>query len=275
MKIPILVKVWAGAQRHDLRYIGRSLPSLLASDLPDDVQVIFVDDCSPNERIQPLLTDLARQDRRVEIWTHPHRMGPNRGQEYNFARLVERYPDAPYYVTCDDDVVYHPGWLQRVLQVHQEARAAGIDGILTAMNAPARPSYASLSLPTSEVILKERQMALNWIIPREVYERVGPFRDVGIAYDSEYCDRMAALGIPVICLKPSWVQNIGYHGAYQSDETLTAADYVGNRDAYLIARDAWYRVRRLAIRTAERVPNGRLKAAVKLAARPLRQLMQI
>jgi hypothetical protein len=127
------------------------------------------------------------------------------------------------------------------------AKAIGQRGVLTALNVPFRPSFRSLQLPTSDVLLKERQAALNWLLPREVYDAVGPFRDVGIAYDTEYCDRLAAQGIPVICLKPSYVQNIGYHGAYQNSDVFTAKDYVGRKDLYLHARDFWYGFKRQTV----------------------------
>jgi hypothetical protein len=51
---------------------------------------------------------------------------------------------------------------------------------------------------------------------------------------------MIELGLPVICLKPSYVQNIGYFGAYQNSNALKAYDYVGRRDAYLLSRDLWF-----------------------------------
>lgn len=224
--LPILVKTWSGRGSHRYGYIRRSLPRLLASDLPPDARVIVVDDRSDDPRLLRLLQALTH-DRRVELWKNPHRMGPNRGQAYNVPRIIERFPDAEFLVFCDDDVVYKPGWLQRTLQVAREAEAIGLTGVFTALNVPFRPTYGSQTLPTSEVFLKQRQAALNWVVPRAVYEHVGPFRDVGIAYDTEYCDRMAALSVPVICLKPSWVQNIGYLGAYQYDTTYTAPDFVG------------------------------------------------
>jgi GT2 family glycosyltransferase len=260
---PIMVKVWAGEERHDFRYVRRSLPSLLASGLPDAARVILINDRSLDPRIEGFLAGLAAQHPRVEVWTNPERMGPNRGQAYNVPRVVERFPTAPYFVFCDDDMIYHPGWLQRLIRVYQEARAASMRGVFTGLNTPFRPSYASVRLPTSEVLLKERQPAFNWLLPREVYEAVGPFRDVGVAFDTDYCNRLARLAIPVICMKPSHVQNIGYYGAYQSGDAVTAHDYVGRRDAYLVARDVWYCMRRNTIgrarNFAERLPDGRLK----------------
>ena len=43
-------------------------------------------------------------------------------------------------------------------------------GVFSALNVPFRASHGSLRLPASEVLLKERQAALNWLLPREVYD---------------------------------------------------------------------------------------------------------
>jgi hypothetical protein len=140
-----------------------------------------------------------------------------------------------------------------------EARARGITGIFTALNVPVRPSYRSVRLPTSEVLFKERQAALNWVLPREVYEQVGPFRDKGIAYDTEYCDRLTALDLPVICLRPSWVQNIGYFGAYQRGTTYTAPDFVGSRDWWLRGRDVALTAERVMRAVGSPIKRGILR----------------
>jgi hypothetical protein len=120
-----------------------------------------------------------------------------------------------------------------------------MDAVFSALNVPARPGYGELQLPTSTVILKERQMALNWLVPLAVYRRVGPFRDAGIAYDTEYANRLIALNIPIMCLKPSYVQNIGYFGAYQNSDELRAHDYVGRRDPWLFGRDVAFNIYRI------------------------------
>ena len=253
-EFPILIKVWAGKDPHDFRYIRRSLPSLLDSDLPEEARVVFVNDCSLDPRLEPYLRDLENHPQ-VQVWNNPENMGPNKGQEYNFALIAKRFPDAPFFVNGDDDVIYHPGWLQRLIQVYREAYDEGLRGIFSGLNVPFRPHYEVRNLPSSEVLVKERQAALNWFIPRDVYEQVGPFRDEGIAYDSEYCNRMNEHNLPVICLRPSYVQNIGYHGAYQSDETYTAPDYVGDIDFYLKARDVWYATKRRCVNAARAVKH--------------------
>ncbi|MBI4524935.1 MAG: glycosyltransferase [Deltaproteobacteria bacterium] len=275
MIFPVLVKVWAGNRAHDFRYIRRSLLSLLDSGLPDAARLILINDCSTDWRVERFLTDCAKSFRYAEVWVNPYRMGPNKGQEYNVPRVLQRFPGAPYYVLCDDDIIYHPGWLQRLVQVYDEAKATGLNGVFTALNIPYRPSFRCVRLPTSEVLLKNRQAALNWLLPRDVYQAVGPFRDVGIAYDSEYCNRMSALEIPVICLKPSYVQNIGYHGAYQTDDTYTARDFVGRRDLWLFARDFLYGLNRSisgrAQQFVERLPDGPPKQKGVVLARRIRR----
>jgi glycosyltransferase involved in cell wall biosynthesis len=275
MSFPVVVKVWAGTRDHEFRYIRRSLLSLLDSGLPDAARIILINDCSTDRRVERFLVDCAKSFRYAEVWVNPYRMGPNKGQEYIFPRVLQRFPDARYYVLCDDDVIYHPGWLQRLIRVYEEASVTGLSGVFTALNVPYRPSFRSIRLPTSEVLLKNRQAALNWLLPRDVYQWVGPFRDVGVAYDTEYCDRMAVRGIPVICLKPSYVQNIGYHGAYQFDDTYTARDFVGRRDPWLLARDFLYGLKRPIVGRArqfvESLPDGRLKQKGILLARRIRQ----
>lgn len=110
-------------------------------------------------------------------------------------------------------------------------------------------------------------MALNWLVPRKVYDAVGPFRVTGLAYDTDYANRLAALNFPVVCLKPSYVQNIGYHGAYQTDDTLTARDFVGRMGWRLGTSAAVYAVRRHALRLAhavyDRIPECGLKKLVR------------
>jgi len=234
-----MVKTWAKPGSHRFNYIKRSLPSLLDSDLPDAARVVVVDDQSTDPRLTSLLKELEANGR-IQVWTNPTRMGPNGGQAYNFPLLIDRFPGAELFALCDDDIIYHPGWLQRLIAVYEDAKRAGLTGIFSALNVPIRPSYGETQLPTSRVLLKERQAALNWLVPRSVYDTVGPFRDIGVAYDTEYCDRMAAHKLPVVCMVPSYVQNIGYHGAYQNSDAYTAPDYVGKTDLWLRTRDVLY-----------------------------------
>jgi hypothetical protein len=86
---------------------------------------------------------------------------------------------------------------------------------------------------------------------------------------------MRTLGLPVICMKPSLVQNIGYRGLYQRDESMRAHDFVGRRAAWLVLRDILYAARRWIIDTGERIPEGKLKELLKLLAKPVRNMLSV
>ena len=271
---PILVKVWAGQEPHDFRYICRSLPSLLQSDLPDGARVIIADDCSPEPRLQGFLEDCATKFKHVTLWKNPYRMGPNSGHVYNTRKVVEQFPEAPFYVFCDDDVLYSPGWLKRLIQIYREAQQEGIEGIFTALNIPARPAVSTFCLPTSEVILKQRQFALNWLVPKEIYLKVGPFNVTDVAFDTEYCHRLAQQGFWIVCLKPSYVQNIGLQGFYQTDnnyDVFYAQDYVG-RIGLRFGLEKWYWcLRRWIDQVVDRIPLGVARRMIKAVTMPWRK----
>lgn len=221
------MKVWAGSELHDMDYITRSIPSLLASRLPDSLEVVIYDDASPSEALQTYLQDVARRDPRVRVIRGSENKGPNRGQQDIYRQIVDEYPDTPYYLNVDDDVVYHRDWLDQLVTAQQRCRALGLNGIFTALNMPYRPPHGVLESGGRTYLLKWKQPALNWLIPRDLYEEVGPFRDEGIAYDTVYSHWMRLKHYAVICLTPSYVQNIGLLGAYATDDTTTSCDFVG------------------------------------------------
>lgn len=263
-KIPLVMKVWAGAEPHDMDYITRSIPSLLASRLPETLEVVIYDDASPSEPLQTYLRDVARRDPRVRVIRGSENKGPNRGQQDIYQQIVDDYPDTPYYLNVDDDVIYHRDWMTHLVAAQQHCRAMGLNGIFTALNMPYRPPHGVLKSDGRTYLLKWKQPALNWLISRDLYEDVGPFSDEGIAYDTVYSHWMRLKHYAVICLAPSYVQNIGLLGAYATDDTTTSCDFVGDGEersqaaawldaARYTARRLPARARRGLDRTADRV----------------------
>lgn len=248
-KIPLVMKVWAGVEPHDMNYITRSIPSLLSSRLPGGLEVIIYDDCSPSPDLQIFLRKIASRDSRVRVIRGEVNKGPNLGQQDIYEQIVDEYPDAPYFVNVDDDVVYHRDWMTHLLVAQRDCQHIGLSGVFTALNMPYRGAHATLTMQGRQYLLKWKQPALNWLIPREVYEAVGPFRDEGIAYDTVYSHWMRLKHIPVVCLRPSYVQNIGLLGAYASDDTTTSCDFVGEGEGSSpyahLGHDARYILRRL------------------------------
>lgn len=221
------MKVWAGPEAYEFRYIWRSLRSLLASDLGHDADILIFDDCSPNPLLQPFLKQLQAGHPQIRVFRHQENKGPNRGQAEAFKVVDSEYPFAPFFVTIDDDVIYNRAWLQQLLRARQELTALGIDGLYSAINIPFRKSFATLHTHGRAYLLKWKQPALNWLIPRQVYQRVGQFEDQGVAYDTAYSHVARLHRIPVICLSPSLVQHIGVLGAYSRDTRTQALDFVG------------------------------------------------
>ncbi len=250
-RFPIVMKTWAGEASHDLEYIQRSLPSLLSSDLPDSAEILIYDDCSPNQRLHDLLRETAQADRRVRLVFGETNRGPNWGQEYIYSIVESDYPDAPFFVNVDDDVIYHRQWLVRLQEAWRQLRGMGVDGVYTALHMPFRRTESTLDTGGRRYHIKWKQPALNWFIPRNVYRAVGPFRDEGIAYDTVYSHWMRLKNYPVICLTPSMVQNIGLLGAYATDDTTTSRDFIGEGDGYGIGK----RLLDAALYTVNRVPD--------------------
>ncbi|NWG39424.1 MAG: glycosyltransferase [Hydrogenophilaceae bacterium] len=244
-RIPLVIKTWAGEAPHDMDYITRSIPSLLASDLPDNIDIIIYDDCSPNPAIRDFLKSVARSDNRLRIIFGEQNKGPNLGQQDIYKQIVAEYSDAPFYLNADDDVVYHRQWLNKLRSAYEACRQMGRNGVFTALHMPFRRHFETLSAGGSRLYLKWKQPALNWLIPRDLYEEVGPFRDEGIAYDTVFSHWMRLKGYPIFCMSPSHVQNIGLLGAYATDDTTTALDYAGFSPLQRIQYQFGYHLRRI------------------------------
>lgn len=121
--------------------------------------------------------------------------GPNLGQVDAYAFVEAVYPDAQFFVNVDDDVIYNPHWFSKLLEAQKELQAFGLNGIFTALNMPWRKPFAELHTQANTYLLKWKPPALNWLIPRRVYDRVGPFVDDGIAYDTSYSQWLQLHGV--------------------------------------------------------------------------------
>ena len=226
-KIPLVIKTWAGDAAHDMDYIQRSIPSLLASRLPDNIEILIYDDCSPNTLLREFLLATAKRDKRVRLLLGEENKGPNRGQQDIYQLITEDYPDTPYYLNADDDVVYHHAWLTKLDAAYHQCRSIGLNGIFSAIHMPFRKAHSQLQTQGNTYLLKWAQPALNWLIPVDLYQDIGPFIDEGIAYDTVYGHWMRLKQRSIICMTPSYVQNIGLLGAYAFDDTTTSTDFIG------------------------------------------------
>ncbi|ABL00064.1 glycosyltransferase [Pelobacter propionicus] len=232
MKIPIVMKTWAGSESYDFLYIFKSISSILSSNLPSCVELVIYDDCSTDSRMTDFFDKVLRSDSRVRVVRNHINRGPNAGQEHAFSMVCQEYNDAPFYVNVDDDVVYHRDWFSRLSGAYNDFIADERNGIFSALNMPFRREHSIERLNGRTYLLKWKQPALNWLIPRKVYEDVGPFRDEGIAYDTAYTHWSRLKNYPIICMTPSYVQNIGLQGAYAKGSMTTSRDFLGEGGGY-------------------------------------------
>lgn len=226
-RFPIAVKVWAGDDPRDFDYVSRSLPSLLGSVLSVQADIVVFNDRSTDVRLGPFLRELQAADRRVRVIEHEFNKGPNLGQADAFEQLADEYSDAEIFVSVDDDAIYHRDWLRRIMQAMDDVRPLESNGVFTSFNTPFRKPHSVVQANGHRYQLKWKQPATNWVIPRDVFEHVGPFRDEGIAFDTVYSHRMRLLGYSVICPRESYVQDIGLSGAYAVDNRLCADRFLG------------------------------------------------
>jgi hypothetical protein len=226
-RVPIVIKTWAGDDKHDLNYIMKSIPSLLSSDLPDWVDVVIYDDFSSSAALKRYLNELDRTNDKVTVIWGKNNLGPNAAQVAVYKYIENEYPQAPFYINCDDDVIYHKKWLQMLIDAKSTCDKNNITGVFSALNMPFRKVIQQITISEQlKGLLKYKQPALNWLIPKQVYDETGGFADEGIAYDTVFSHWLRLYGYYVICLKPSYVQNIGKIGAYSKDSTTTADDFV-------------------------------------------------
>jgi hypothetical protein len=165
-----------------------------------------VTDWNLNPEFRHWLYGRADRDPRAEVWSSPAWAEPEPDASAGFSTVIEAFRDAPYYVICADQLLYHPDWFDRLLRACESAWFEGITGVFAALDLPAWPGYRPLHLPTGPVVLKARQPAANWLLPRPVYDAIGPFRGAGTDSELDYRNRLTSAGFPVICLSPGSVR---------------------------------------------------------------------
>ena len=223
--IHLLIKTWDGSESRR-GFIRRSLKSLLESEIPDAVRITVYDDASPSRELLSELTALKRTGA-INLIAGEHNLGPNKAQEVLGSIMHDSLIREDFFITADDDVLYHPAWFQELLGLYRDLRDRRDVGVFSAINMPFRRSLQVLNRSKGSAILKHRQPAVNWLIPREVYLEAGPFEDEGVAWDTSYCHRLRLMGKAIACLSPSHLQNIGTTGAYATDDTMISLDYIG------------------------------------------------
>ena len=85
------------------RYLEECLNSVLASTL-DDIEVICVDDCSP-DRCPQMLDEYAERDQRIQVVHLSGNGGPGNARNIGLSRACGQYV---YFLDADDMIVPAP-----------------------------------------------------------------------------------------------------------------------------------------------------------------------
>jgi len=95
-------------------HFPQAIESILGQTF-SDFAVVLVDDVS-SDATPALAHAYAARDRRVSYYRNPERLGLIENSQRAFAIARERHPDADYFAWASDHDLWHPQWLERLVQ---------------------------------------------------------------------------------------------------------------------------------------------------------------
>lgn len=186
----VMVPAWNAAD-----FVGRTLESVLAADLPEDTQVEVVDDLSTD-------STAAEAGRFSERGVAYHRHDRQHGASANFNACIRRARGELIHILHADDEI-EPGFYRSLesAMAHSDivaafCRCAYVDHSgrrLKVTRAEGRTGVWTEAIPTLAVSNRIRPPAI--VVRRSAYEAVGGFReDLSHAADWEMWMRLARHG---------------------------------------------------------------------------------
>ena len=94
-------------------HVGEALASLLGQSY-GDFRLVLVDDDSPDGTVDAVRATIAG-DPRAELHVNPRRLGMLRNTNRAWALARARFPDAEFWALGSDHDVWHPRWLERLV----------------------------------------------------------------------------------------------------------------------------------------------------------------
>jgi len=95
-------------------YVTIALESLLGQTCGDFV--LLVQDDGSSDGTDEIIESYARDDPRVHFERNAENLGVVQNWRKAFRRAGELYPDAPYFAWATDHDVWHPRWLERLVE---------------------------------------------------------------------------------------------------------------------------------------------------------------
>ena len=187
---------------------ARFLPAQLASVLAQEgveLEVIALDDHSTDDSLD-ILREWASRDPRIRVYRNDEHAGPLKSFEACMALCT-----APLIAPCDQDDVWHPGKLARLVEAIGEADLAYCDsGWIDSAGQPAGHSVAQDIGPMIEgrdvlkLALHNTLAAHSMLLRREVFDAALPFP--ALMHPDWWLGMRAAAGRGVVYVDEALVQ---------------------------------------------------------------------
>jgi len=199
----------------------RSLQSLAKSALPDDVEVIIIDDGSE----ELLLTKVRSLCKRYS-WTllEEKHIGIPFCKVMRINMILRKgkiLEECPYFLISDSDMLYSKNWAQaldKIFNMHGYPVITGFD---------TRTNQHDVLEECNYVGVKASIGGANLLIGTDFYKSVGGLRNAR-EWDWSLTTDVKKYGDPLICTLPSIVDHIGEEGVWaRQNYHDRAKDFIG------------------------------------------------
>jgi len=203
MKIDIVIST-----RNRALYLRDILGSLDACNVPEGVEpeIVVVNNAS-TDKTETVVAEFAKRSRLPVRYLREERVGLSSARN-----LAIRTSDASHVAFLDDDALVDNGWVEGIVDAHQQVGFDVLQGQLSLQFEGEKPGWLTRRfwqpLGWNEYAEElcpypEKLMGGNLVVRRDVSDRCGLFREdlgrgrLGLGEDTEFSDRISACGVKV------------------------------------------------------------------------------
>lgn len=214
--VPEKFKIGMAVMAHERpEYLELCLDTLFRTNLHDyDITFLISDDGSQDPRVREIIN--RPRDPRYKIIRSFTPKGPNNwGAAFNKAmRQLLALDSFDIVGTCDTDVIFHPEWLDKTLQValwakqHHKFHVLGPFSSFNSSDFVYHQVLGTYHSPAGDYLVKRQMSAQNYFYFRKDFEQLGYFEECP---DDEtlMTGRFIRLGVRNFCTAISYVEHIG------------------------------------------------------------------
>ena len=185
-------------------FLKKSLETFFASDFPDNTVVHLLDDCSQSQEAVDYIMGLkAPEHVDLHIHRHEQNMGCDPTMVENIRRCFNERGDE-FVLTADSDVIYHPGWIFKLLAALSELLLMDKKiGMLSCFDTNNHPFKKTIN---NHIIEKHSLGGFCALLNRHLFLEKGLQTET---WDWKFVDLCRDNGYGMYCTEPSWVQHMG------------------------------------------------------------------